>query len=85
VQYILWYMKILQLNIWGGKLGKQIIELIHTENPDIVCFQEVVALPHQSSLLFTTYGDIVSQTGYEYSYFSAAFGFTMMNYLEMLL
>lgn len=73
-------MKILQLNIWGGKLGKQIIELIEREKPDVVCFQEAIILPHEGTLLFTQYGDIVKDTGFEHSYFSPAFGFTMMNH-----
>jgi endonuclease/exonuclease/phosphatase family metal-dependent hydrolase len=73
-------MKILQLNIWGGKLGKQIIELIGREKPDIVCFQEAIVLPHHGELLFTQYGVIQKETGFEHSYFSPAFGFTMMNY-----
>jgi endonuclease/exonuclease/phosphatase family metal-dependent hydrolase len=73
-------MKILQLNIWGGKLGKQIVELIERERPDVVCFQEAIVLPHEGTLLFTQYGDIQKETGFEHSYFSPAFGFTMMNH-----
>ena len=38
-------MKILQLNIWGGRLGTQIIDLLNREKADIVCFQEAVEIP----------------------------------------
>lgn len=73
-------MKILQLNIWGGKLGKQIIDLIEREKPDVVCLQEAIVLPHEGTLLFTQFADIQSETKFEHSYFSPAFGFTMMNH-----
>ncbi len=73
-------MKILQLNIWGGKLGKQILEVLNREKPDIVCFQEAVVLPHKGELLFTQYGTIQTEAGFVHSYYSPAFGFTMMNY-----
>lgn len=73
-------MKILQLNIWGGKLGKQIVELLDREKPDVVCFQEVIVLPHEGSLLFTQFADIQSESRFEHSFVSPAFGFTMMNH-----
>ncbi len=73
-------MKILQLNIWGGKLGKQIIDLLAQEKPDIVCFQEAIVLPHHSSLLFTQYDELLKESAFVYSYFSPAFGFSLMNY-----
>ncbi|MGH7194602.1 MAG: hypothetical protein ACREJM_13880 [Candidatus Saccharimonadales bacterium] len=34
-------MKIIQLNIWQGKLGKPIIDYLNAEKPDFVCMQEV--------------------------------------------
>jgi endonuclease/exonuclease/phosphatase family metal-dependent hydrolase len=73
-------MKILQLNIWGGKLGKQIIELIQREKPDVVCFQEATQLPHETGLLFTQLSEIRVTCGFENEYFSPVFGFTMMNH-----
>ncbi len=73
-------MKILQLNIWGGKLGKQIVDLIGREKPDVVCLQEAISLPYEGTLLFTQFADIQSETKFEHSYFSPAFGFTMMNH-----
>ncbi len=73
-------MKILQLNIWGGKLGKQVIELIQKEKPDVVCLQEAIVLPHEGELLFTQYTVIQQETGFEHAFFSPAFGFTLMNH-----
>ncbi len=69
-------MKILQLNIWGGKLGKQIKELITDEQPDVLCFQEVVKLPAKDGLFFTAL-DEYEALGY-HSFFSPVFGFSLM-------
>jgi len=44
-------MKILQLNIWGGRLGVQISELIHAEKPDVVCLQEVIDTDYNNRTL----------------------------------
>lgn len=72
-------MKILQLNIWGGKLGKQIIDLLQREQADVVCFQEAIALPGGRTFLLEDINEIQQKTGYEYSYFSPQFGFNFMN------
>ena len=70
-------MKILQLNIWGGKLGKQIIELLEIHQPDVVCFQEVVKLTTLDRLFFHSLGEY-EKLGFQ-SFFSPVFGFTLMN------
>jgi endonuclease/exonuclease/phosphatase family metal-dependent hydrolase len=36
-------MKLLQLNMWGGRLEPQILNLVKSENPDILCLQEIQA------------------------------------------
>lgn len=71
-------MKILQLNIWGGKLGKQIISLLNDEQPDVICFQEVVKLPTQDTLFFTALAEFEA-LGFQ-SFFSPVFGFNLMNH-----
>lgn len=37
-------MKLMQLNVWGGRLGKQIQNLIDQEKPDVICLQEAVSI-----------------------------------------
>ena len=37
-------MKLMQLNVWGGRLEKQIQNLIAQEKPDIICLQEAVSI-----------------------------------------
>jgi len=71
-------MKIMQLNIWGGKLGKQIKELIAEEQPDVLCFQEVVKLPTHDTLFFTALAEFEA-LGYS-SFFSPVFGFNLMKH-----
>ncbi len=37
-------MKLLQLNAWGGRLEKQIQNIIVQEKPDLICLQEAVSI-----------------------------------------
>ncbi|MFM2374616.1 MAG: hypothetical protein RLZZ234_611 [Candidatus Parcubacteria bacterium] len=71
-------MKILQLNIWGGKLGKQVIELIQREKPDVVCLQEAVVFPGNENLFISSLEEITKETGHEHSFFSPSFSFKLM-------
>lgn len=72
-------MKILQLNVWGGKLEKQIVDLLNREDADVVCLQEVIDMTGHDSFLFEDLGEIRSKTGYEYFSFNAQFGYNFMN------
>mgnify|MGYP003514875296 CR=1 FL=1 len=72
-------MKILQLNIWGGKLGKQIEEVLKREQPDIVCFQEVVSLPRISERFFSPLEKFQQSGGFAHTFYSPTFGFTLMS------
>jgi endonuclease/exonuclease/phosphatase family metal-dependent hydrolase len=46
-------MKLIQLNVWQGFVSKKTIELVHYEEPDIMCAQEVMSsdirIPHFSN------------------------------------
>lgn len=66
-------MKLLQLNMWMGRLTRQIIPFVEREQPDIITAQEVfssggiVGLPDNTFHLL----DILrTKGGYEFSYFS---------------
>ncbi len=61
-------MKILQLNIWGGKLEKQIANFLKREDPDVVCLQEVIQVEGGRSYFFLDLEEILTKTGYEYFY-----------------
>ncbi|MFX3714235.1 endonuclease/exonuclease/phosphatase family protein, partial [Streptococcus suis] len=38
-------MRIMSLNGWGGKLHEPLISYLQTEQPDVLCLQEVVHSP----------------------------------------
>jgi endonuclease/exonuclease/phosphatase family metal-dependent hydrolase len=58
-------MKIIQLNIWGGKLGQQIIDFLQAENPDFVCMQEVNDLKGRAGYkFFGTLDEIKTGAGF---------------------
>ncbi|HET9098504.1 MAG TPA: endonuclease/exonuclease/phosphatase family protein [Candidatus Saccharimonadales bacterium] len=71
-------MRLLQLNAWGGRLEKQILDLINKEQPDILCLQEAVSLPGGSNGgLFLTVEEMKSNTGMNLSY-APVFSFKYM-------
>jgi len=58
-------MKIIQLNIWQGKLGEQIIAFLRAEKPDFVCMQEVNDLKGRSGYkFFATLEEIKTGAGF---------------------
>ena len=69
-------MKLLQLNIWEGKLLKEVLAFIDKVRPDILCLQEVfscqgdIRLP---DLMFNSLELIQKQTGFAHSFFSPTF------------
>lgn len=72
-------MKVLQLNIWGGRLMNQIIDLIKNENPDIVCLQEVYNVTGEDIAVVGAVQDILNALpGYTY-YFSPVYTMQLMH------
>ncbi len=66
-------MKLLQINVWMGRLSRQLATLIERENPDIITAQEVFSSDGMVGLPDNTFHilDIMKQSGrYEHSYFS---------------
>jgi endonuclease/exonuclease/phosphatase family metal-dependent hydrolase len=72
-------MKILQLNTWGGRLQRQVINLLIKEQPDVVCLQEVIRVHKgDDNLFFGTLREILEQLPDYKSYFSPVFGIPFM-------
>jgi len=71
-------MKILQLNIWSGRLEKQITELLDREKADVLCLQEVISVPGGNSFFFLDMEEAQKILGYEYSYLSPSNSFNYM-------
>jgi endonuclease/exonuclease/phosphatase family metal-dependent hydrolase len=69
-------MKLIQLNIWGGKLQHQIPKFLSEEEPDIVCMQEVHDLKGPSGAVFVTLDEIKQKCGFAYSYMSPTYSST---------
>ncbi len=72
-------MKILQLNIWNGRLLKNIIELIETEKPDILCLQEVVSFDGEIYSMFGTVEELQEKVPYKEIYYSPGIQFRFMH------
>jgi endonuclease/exonuclease/phosphatase family metal-dependent hydrolase len=70
-------MKLVQANIWGGRLGNQVIDFLNQEQADLVCLQEVVSTKGDA-LIFSTLEDIAKATNYPYHFFSPVFDFNLM-------
>lgn len=71
-------MKLVQLNIWGGRLGRQFINFLEDEQPGIVCLQEVVDAPGDG-LMSTTLDQLAKESSLEHTFFSPVFSFNLMN------
>lgn len=63
-------MKILQLNIWGGRLGSEIKRVINREQPDIVCFQEAIKVDGGYGFVLDELEELQRDTQFEHCYFS---------------
>ena len=61
-------MKILQLNIWGGRLGRNISNMLAREAADILCLQEVVSVPGGGSFFFEDLEEIQTYADYKNVY-----------------
>jgi len=70
-------LKLLQANIWGGRLEKQIVELLKKEQADIVCLQEAISTPGEG-VLGITVEQLQKLCGYKYAYVSPVFSFDLM-------
>ncbi len=72
-------MKIIQANIWGGKLDQQVIDFFAREQPDFACLQEVNDLAGRAGAKrFATLDDIKAAAGFDHVYMSPTYSFRFM-------
>lgn len=71
-------MKLIQVNIWCGKLGYPLIDFLNEEQPDIVCMQEVSNLPGHAGPLFTTLDEIMAKTNFTHVASAPVFAYRFM-------
>ncbi|MDP3993195.1 MAG: endonuclease/exonuclease/phosphatase family protein [bacterium] len=72
-------MKLIQLNLWQGKLVNQIEDLLNEERPDILCLQEVIDVPKGDGVIFYTVEEIRKQFKTPIIFLSPVFTFHYMN------
>lgn len=72
-------MKLLQLNVWGGKLQYQIPDFLIAEKPDIICMQEVNDLTGSSGALFVTLDEMQQQAELPYKAMAPMYSHHYMN------
>lgn len=46
-------MKLIQLNMWGGRLEKQLENFFASEQPDITCLQEAISIPGNGAIFIS--------------------------------
>lgn len=68
-------MKLVQLNAWGGRLDKQIRNLLIQENPDVVCLQEAISYPKEDSGFFLTTENMQAACDLDYAALGPVFSF----------
>lgn len=72
-------MKLLQLNLWGGRLESPVLNLITSVNPDILCLQEAIDLKGGKSAMFASIEEIQTAIDANYAYLSPVFSFNYMH------
>jgi endonuclease/exonuclease/phosphatase family metal-dependent hydrolase len=71
-------MKLIQANIWGGRLGGRVREVLTTEEPDIVCLQEVIDIKGGEAMMFASLEELKEGTHLTHSYMSPVFSLQYM-------
>lgn len=72
-------MKIIQINIWYGKLMWPLVDFIREEKPDIVCMQEVISSDVDTYSLLFTLEEIKKLTGMKNSFMSPTLDYRFMH------
>jgi endonuclease/exonuclease/phosphatase family metal-dependent hydrolase len=51
-------LRLVQLNVWGGRLERQLLPFFEAEQPDIICLQEAISFEAEDSGFFATVENI---------------------------
>lgn len=70
--------KLIQLNMWAGRLDRELKKFIEAEKPDILCLQEAVSYDKGDAGMFFTIENIQQALGHEYVAFAPVFSFNFM-------
>lgn len=72
-------MKLMQLNVWSGRLQNEISSLIDQEKPDIICLQEAISFEKDDAGMFLTIENILEKHDLRYVNMAPVFSFKLMN------
>jgi endonuclease/exonuclease/phosphatase family metal-dependent hydrolase len=72
-------MKIIQLNVWAGRLQNQLLGFFEKEQADILCLQEAISYDKEDAAVFTTIENLQSRFNLKYSVIAPVFSFKLMN------
>jgi endonuclease/exonuclease/phosphatase family metal-dependent hydrolase len=70
-------MKLVQLNVWGGRLENQLKSFLLKEKADVLCLQEAISF-NGSTGMFMTIEDMANLTGLQNSAIGPKFSFKYM-------
>jgi endonuclease/exonuclease/phosphatase family metal-dependent hydrolase len=71
-------MKLIQVNIWGGRISGRLLDFIKEEKPDILCLQEVISYDSGESILFAPLEEIQKISNLNHVAFGAKISFNYM-------
>lgn len=69
-------MRLLQLNVWGGRLMESVIDLVRELDPAVICMQEVIST--DVPMVFGTLEDLVAALEFDHVHFAPTFHFDIM-------
>ena len=74
-------MKVMQINVWQGRLIKPLLALIRKEDPDIIMAQEIYSYPHKIAAIspwdYLSTLERIAAISYKHTYFSPCSTFEM--------
>jgi endonuclease/exonuclease/phosphatase family metal-dependent hydrolase len=71
-------MKLIQANIWGGRIDKSLDSFLRREKANFICLQEAVEAPGVAALSITL-SELTMGAPYNHIFFSPVFSFNLMN------
>jgi endonuclease/exonuclease/phosphatase family metal-dependent hydrolase len=74
-------VKLIQLNLWQGKLLRKVLPFLNEEKPDIVCLQEVTSSKDigHGFLEVNNLEQLLEDLGFPYHFFAPRFGYDLMH------
>lgn len=72
-------MKLIQLNVWTGRLVSCLAQFLKQEQPDILCLQELIDLPSGDNINYLSRKEIQEITGLEYAFLSPVISYNYFN------